>query len=363
MSGKKYLLAVQGEGRGHMTQAMSLYDMLIEQGHTVCAVIVGTSGRREIPQFFLDKIKTTIVRLPSPNFITDKKNKSINITKTLLHNFRELRIFRASLKRIDSLMKEHEPDVVINFFDLLIGLYYRYYKPEAKLICIAHQYIYLHSDFEFPNGRWLDRMAIKIYTRITASRASKKLALSFYNIHTPNDNVVIVPPLLRKEIFELSSKRKDYFLVYLVNNGYFEDIIEWHKENPEIEIHCFTDKPGELKMNYHYNSDRLFLHALDDKLFLEMMSEARGLASTAGFESVCEAMYLGKPVLMVPVQGHYEQFCNSRDGYKAGAGIFADNFDLSELVNLSATFKSPSKFYKEWVLNAKNRIYKEIINA
>lgn len=363
METKKYILAVQGEGRGHMTQAISMYEILVEQGHTVCAVIVGTSGRREIPQFFFDKIKSTIVKLPSPNFITDKKNKSINITKTVLHNFKELRIFKASLKRIDALMKEYEPDVVINFFDLLIGLYYKYYKPKPKLICIAHQYIYLHSDFEFPHGRMLDRVAIKFYTRITASRATKKLALSFYNIHTHNDEVIIVPPLLRKEIFELSSKQRDYFLVYLVNNGYYEDIIEWHKNNSNIEVHCFTDKPEALRLANPYQSDKLFLHALNDKLFLEMMSEAKGLASTAGFESVCEAMYLGKPVLMVPVQGHYEQYCNSRDGFKAGAGIFSDKFDLSKLVKLSSGFTTENKFYRDWVSNAKNRIYREISNA
>jgi uncharacterized protein (TIGR00661 family) len=363
METKKYILAVQGEGRGHMTQAISMYDMLIEQGHTVCAVVVGTSGRREIPQFFYDKIKAEIVKLPSPNFVTDKKNKSINITKTVVSSFKELRIYKASLKRIDALMKEHEPDVVINFFDLLIGLYFRFYKPKQKLICIAHQYIYLHSDFEFPSGRMMDRLVIKLFTRITASRASKKLALSFYNIHTINDEVIIVPPLLRKEIFELTSKQKEYFLVYLVNNGYYEDIIEWHKGNPETEVHCFTDQPEALRSANDYRSEKLFLHALNDKLFLEMMSGAKGLASTAGFESVCEAMYLGKPVLMVPVQGHYEQFCNSRDGYKAGAGIFSDKFDLSKLVNFSSTFNTENKFYKDWVLNAKNKIYREISNA
>lgn len=360
---KRYVLAVQGEGRGHMTQAISMYDMLIEQGHEVCAVIIGTSGRREIPSFFYEKVKTKIVPLPSPNFITDEKNKSINIPKTLIHNIKELRIYRASLKRIDHLIKEHNPDYVINFYDLLIGLYYRYYEPKAKLICIAHQYIYLHPDFEFPAGRFMDRLMIKFYTKLTAYKSSKNLALSFYNIHTRHEDVVIVPPLLRKEVFELSSKQNDFYLVYLVNNGYFEDLIEWHNYNQNIELHCFTDDPSKLIENYQFNKEKLFVHALNDKMFLEMMSEAKGLASTAGFESVCEAMYLGKPVLMVPVQGHYEQFCNSRDAYKAGAGVFADTFDLSELVNISAKFGTGNKFYKDWVLNAKNRIYSEISNA
>ncbi len=359
---KKFILAVQGEGRGHMTQALSMYDMLIENGHTVSAVLLGSSGSRDIPNFFFDKIKAPIIQLQSPNFVTDKQNKSINIARSVMHNVRKLRTFRKSLKAIDALIREHEPDVVINFFDLLIGLYYRFYKPKAKMICIAHQYIYFHPDFEFPDGRWLDKQAIKFYTRLTAKGSSKNLALSFYKIHTNNEDVTVVPPLLRKEIFDLEITKNDFYLVYLVNSGYFEEVLEWHKRNPATELHCFTDQPDKIYSDYTFNKTKLVVHAINDTLFLEMMSKARGLASTAGFESVCEAMYLGKPVLMVPIHGHYEQFCNSRDAYKAGAGIFSDRFDLSKLANFSTTFDGSNPWFKNWVANAKHRIYNEIIS-
>jgi uncharacterized protein (TIGR00661 family) len=360
---KKYILAVQGEGRGHMTQAMSMYDMLVEQGHTVCAVLLGSSGSRDIPAFFFEKIKAPIVQLQSPNFVTDKKNKSIHIGKSVIHNFKKLKTFRQSLKTIDSLVKQHEPDVIINFFDLLIGLYYRFYKPTTKMVCVAHQYIYFHPDFEFPEGRLVDKMAIKFFTRLTATGSSKNLALSFYKIHTNDEGVTIVPPLLRKEIFELEIRSDDFYLVYLVNNGYFEEVLEWHKNNPGTELHCFTDQPDRIHSSYSFDKTKLFVHAINDTLFLEMMSRARGLASSAGFESVCEAMYLGKPVLMVPIHGHYEQFCNSRDAYKAGAGIFSDNFDLGKLASFSTTFDGNNPWFKNWVANAKHRIYKEIISV
>jgi uncharacterized protein (TIGR00661 family) len=150
--------------------------------------------------------------------------------------------------------------------------------------------------------------------------------------------------------------------VYLVNNGYFEELLEWHKANSSIEIHCFTDQPEKIYLNYSFDKEKLFVHAINDTLFLEMMSRARGLASSAGFESVCEAMYLGKPVLMVPIHGHYEQFCNSRDAYKAGAGIFSDRFDLTKLANFSATFDGTNTWFKNWIVNAKHRIYNEIIS-
>jgi uncharacterized protein (TIGR00661 family) len=360
---KKYILAVQGEGRGHMTQALSMYDLLLEEGHTVSAVILGSSGNRQAPAFFFEKISCPVIQLKSPNFVCDKNNKSIQIVRSVTHNLAKLGTFRKSLKQIDAIIKEHQPDVVINFFDLLMGLYYRFYKPDIKLICIAHQYIYFHPDFEFPAGRWLDKVAVKFYTRLTAMGSSKNLGLSFYKIHTNNTEVVVVPPLLRKEVFHLQPRCDDFYLVYLVNSGYFEEVLAWHKENPQSEIHCFTDQSDLIRSRFVFDTTRLHVHAINDTLFLEMMSRSRGLASTAGFESVCEAMYLGKPVLMVPVQGHYEQFCNSRDAYKAGAGVFSDNFDLGKLANFSATFDGTNPWFKNWVANAKHRIYNEIISV
>ena len=49
-------------------------------------------------------------------------------------------------------------------------------------------------------------------------------------------------------------------------------------------------------------------------------------ATTAGLNLFGEAMYLGKPVLMVPA--HIEQDCNVHDAAMAGAGIVSDSFDL-----------------------------------
>ena len=48
----KYLFIVQGEGRGHMTQAISMRNILIGQGHEVVEILVGKSQLREIPRFF-----------------------------------------------------------------------------------------------------------------------------------------------------------------------------------------------------------------------------------------------------------------------------------------------------------------------
>ena len=45
----KFLFIVQGEGRGHFTQAITLEDMLLRNGHQVVEGLVGKSSSRTLP--------------------------------------------------------------------------------------------------------------------------------------------------------------------------------------------------------------------------------------------------------------------------------------------------------------------------
>ena len=90
-------------------------------------------------------------------------------------------------------------------------------------------------------------------------------------------------------------------------------------------------------------------HQIDDTAFLNQMAACKAYASTAGFEAICEAMYLGKPILMVPA--HIEQDCNAFDAVKSGAGISADDFDIGRLVSFAETFK-PNGGFRQWANNS-----------
>ena len=47
----KVLFIVQGEGRGHLTQAITLEEILRRNGHEVVEVLVGKSNTRRLPGF------------------------------------------------------------------------------------------------------------------------------------------------------------------------------------------------------------------------------------------------------------------------------------------------------------------------
>ena len=63
----KYLFVVQGEGRGHMTQAITLEKMLRKNGHEVVGIMVGTSATRKIPEFFLRAVSAPVSEYTSMN--------------------------------------------------------------------------------------------------------------------------------------------------------------------------------------------------------------------------------------------------------------------------------------------------------
>ena len=57
--------------------------------------------------------------------------------------------------------------------------------------------------------------------------------------------------------------------------------------------------------------------------FLEDLVTARGVVTGGGFSLLSEAVYLGKPVLSVPLRGQFEQLMNARYLEREGFGICA----------------------------------------
>lgn len=348
MAPLRFVFTVQGEGRGHLTQAIAAYELLTAQGHLVSAVLVGSSSRREIPAFVRRRINTPIHIFASPNFITDEQNKAIQVGKSIWHTLFHVSRYWKSMQFIRQIVAAEEPDILLNFFEPLTGLCNLLYRIPAPVVSIAHQYIYLHPQFRFPkDASQSDKWAIRTFTRITAIGSKSLLALSFYPLEQQRYNrIIICPPLLRKEISQIQTFAGNHILLYLVNAGYMQEVIEWHLQHPEVVLHCFTDSTG-VKGKWQY-SEHLHFHSLDDQKFLRFMANSKAVVTTAGFESVCEAMYMGKPVMMVPVAGHFEQWCNAHEGVKAGAGTFAFRFDLNVLLQYLPHHSSIQAPFCEW---------------
>jgi uncharacterized protein (TIGR00661 family) len=343
-----FLFIVQGEGRGHMTQAIAFGKLLETNGHRLVGVILGKSKRRAVPEFFEREISAPIYLIDSPNFETDGNQKKVSIQKTILKNSLKLKTFHKSLRAIDQIVEAKNPDVILNFYDLLGGLYNFIYRPKAKFWVIGHQYLIDHPSFQFAPNRPFDKFLFRLNTALTSLGADERLALSFLpQIRYANQNLRVVPPLLRPEVKLLDSKQGDFYLAYMVNPGYAEEVIYFAEANPHLQIKAYWDKKEAAETEFPLSN--LSFHRVHDKNFLQDMANCKGLVCTAGFESVCEAKYLGKPVMMIPVAGQYEQACNALDAEASGVGITSENFDFTKLESLQKKDAEASLLYKNWV--------------
>lgn len=343
----KFLFIIQGEGRGHLTQAIALSEMLQNKQHEVVGALVGSADEKTAPKFFSDNFKKPIIPFKSPCLVYCNKTKSLDIPKTVFSSILGIKKYFKSLQKIQSTINELSPDVIINFYDVLGGIHQFLFRPKVPMICVAHQYLLLHQDFVHPKKHWLDKFLVNTNTRITALGAAKKIALSFTPFaNDQQQGIFVAPPLLRSEIHSLETTREDYILAYVTQPSLADELIKWHSKNSRVKVHCFWDKPQNTEV-FKF-SRNLHFHRINAKKFLEMMQNCKGLATSAGFESVCEAMYFGKPTLMIPVPKHYEQACNALDAKRAGAGITETKFDLSNFINYIPHYQDISQDFQTW---------------
>ncbi len=352
----KYMFVVQGEGRGHLTQAITLKQMLEKNGHTVVSVMVGASKNRTLPDYFLSKINIKVQQFHSPNFLPAPKNKKPFFLASILYNILFIPVYIESIFSIRVQIKACKPDVIVNFYELLCGITIGIFNPGIPMVNIAHQYYLLTNNFKYNGKNNLQYKLLKIFSRFTAINSSKILALSFRREYDDlKNNVKIVPPLLRKEVLNAKPENGNYIHGYILNDGFYNELVDWSKVNASERLHFFWDKRNTTKVTVV--NDNLSLHTLDDKKFINYMAGAKAYATTAGFESVCEAMFLQKPVLMVP--SHIEQECNAIDAVKSGAGISSDKFDLNCLLKFIPNYKKVD-YFRSWVLSAEEYFMYEL---
>jgi uncharacterized protein (TIGR00661 family) len=352
----KYIFIVQGEGRGHLTQAIAMYNLLKGNGDEVVETLVGKNRRVELPAFFYEKMQPCpIATFESPHFLFSAKSKKSLLWKSVGYSLLRLPAYLRGVAFIRRRIAASGAERVVNFYEILTGLTYALYRPQKPCVCVAHQYLFLHSGFAFPPKSRLKIAALLLFTRLTALNACRLLALSFGEM--PREGRIhVIPPLLRREATQQATRSEGYILGYVLNAGLAEEVRAWHRRNPGIPLHFFWSKKGaphELR-----EDETLVFHQLNDASFLNYMARCSAYAATGGFESICEAMYLQKPVLMVPM--HIEQECNAFDAASAGAGVAAPAFDLTRLVAYLPAYK-PNPDFAAWVDRA-NRMVAEALN-
>jgi uncharacterized protein (TIGR00661 family) len=275
----KILYAIQGTGNGHLSRARDIIPLLQNK----CEVDILVSGYQ------------TDVELPFPikyrtnglSFIFGKKG-GVDLWNTYI---------KANSKRLLKEIKKlpvKEYDFVINDFEPVSA--WACYLKKVPCIALSHQSAVLDKNAPKPKKRDLfGKFILKNYAPSSVK----------YGLHFSRYSKNIFTPVIRKEIREIEKSDKGHYTVYLP--AYEENkLIRILKEIPDVRWQVFSKRTNSPTIY-----DNVEIHPITNGEFIQSMASSRGVLCGAGFETPAEAMFLGKKLMVIPMNNQYEQQCNA----------------------------------------------------
>ncbi len=275
----KVLYALQGTGNGHLSRATEIIPLLRKK----CETDILVSGTQVDLQLPFD-IK---YRLKGLSFIFGKKG-GVDIWNTYVE---------ANAKSVRKEIKElpvEEYDFVINDFEPISG--WSCYSKKVPCIALSHQSAILDKNAPKPkNADLFGKFILKNYAPYS-TQIGFHFARYSKNIYTP---------VIRKEIRELKPTDKGHYTVYLPA---YDDkqLIPHLKKFEHVRWQVFSKHNSKVIIDKDIE-----IYPISNEGFIESMATSSGILCGAGFETPAEAMYLGKKLLVVPMENQYEQQCNA----------------------------------------------------
>ena len=184
------------------------------------------------------------------------------------------------------------------------------------------------------------RILLRMHTRMIMKSCDRVLALSFRK-EQGSDAIRVVPPLVRREFREMEYTRGDSYLVYLLQEGFFYDLVQLARSTPGFQADLFTALTPAIEI-----PEGIRIHSYDAKKFSTLMASCKGLITTAGFDSAAEAACHGIPLAVIPSHNHFEQKCNGRDITLKGIGVSVSRIDQGILEQMRSF---DNQKYMAWV--------------
>lgn len=332
-------IIIQGEGRGHFSQALTAMSIMKKSDIEVARVYIGKSFFRKTPSYFYQSLDVPQVSFFSPNFLPSPDKKGIQVFFSLFLNLILAPVYLVEITRIGWLMISDKSSLLLNFYDPIGGLACKYWKNRAKKIVLSHHFYLSHPDFFHPHGFGSSYSWLMWMNRIMSKTADKHLALSF----RPGKSfgkLELIPPLIGERIKKKECHPGERDLCYFLNPGFDEEIIEYYRHRPLLKADIFTDTDIGKEI-----PDNVKIYPTSRENFLDAMTQCKRIICTAGFDTVAEAFYLGIPVFLIPSSNHYEQYCNALDASRTGMA-----FQLESLTDLDELQFEPLKntTYRNW---------------
>lgn len=308
MSSLKILYGVNGEGLGHATRSQVVIESLLHR-HDVRVVASGAAFR-----FLRDRLPR-VDEIFGPSFAMEEGE--IRRWATVRHNLagapREL---PATVRHWLGVVAAWRPDVVVCDFEPLSGIYARSAHVPLVSVDNIHMIDRCRHDAAIIGAEHEDYALARAVTRAMVPTAGDYVIPTFFRPPLARGRTTLVPPILRPEVVAAEPGKGEHLLVY--SNGSTALLDALRATGLPCRVYGMRDGPEAGT-----SDGAISFRPRSAGGFLADLCTARAVITGGGFSLLSEAVFLGKPVLALPLHGQFEQLMNARYLEREGYGACA----------------------------------------
>ncbi|MHB8123073.1 MAG: glycosyltransferase family protein [Desulfuromonadaceae bacterium] len=314
---------VMGDARGHVSRALAIAQ---EMPHHEFLFIGG--GKVRILKEHGYQVEEV------PIFPTIIRNNRVDFQATVAHAIVGLVSTGPTIKRVSALIKEFDPHLILNDYESVTLQAAKFLQRPC--VSLDNQHLLTHCHYYPPPGHFLNRFLTRFFIKHFFSFASLYLITSFHAF-PPLDRTKteVFPPLIKPKLREYQPSESDHVLVYSRGNSFYDLIKMLRKSKRKFVIYGLGERPP---------TENLFFKKISEEDFLADLASCRYVIGNGGHSLISEALYLGKPILCLPIHFFYEQLFNAHFLAQAGFGQYF--LDISKPENLTDSFEEHLDHYR-----------------
>jgi uncharacterized protein (TIGR00661 family) len=285
----KILYAIQGTGNGHISRAREIVPLLQQYGE-LDLLVSGTEAEVTLAQ----PLK---YRFHGISFVFGTNG---GVDKWATYKIMNLPQMWRDMHSLP--LKDY--DLIINDFEPVSAWACKLQKVPS--VSLSHQCSFVspqtprppHSRWNY--GEWL----LKNYSPTT----------HHVGFHFERYADFVHTPVIRSEIRNLQTTNLGHYTVYLP--AYDDKKLAKYLNQTDVHWHIFSKR-----QKVAYTDGNVQVIPVNNEGFNISLASCDGLLTGGGFEGPAEALFLQKKVMMIPMQGQYEQQCNALAASKMGVPV------------------------------------------
>jgi uncharacterized protein (TIGR00661 family) len=304
---------VVGEGMGHATRSRVVLTHLLAQGHTAKIVVSGRAFGY-LQRYFPDVEEIHGLRIVYEDNAVSRHRTVWDFLKALPRNVAD------NFDKYEAIADGFNPDVVISDFESFAYFFAK--RRQKPVLSIDNMQIInrcQHEEDLIPEDLRASFGLTKTIVKSKLPFCDHYFITSFFFPPLRKERTSLYPPILRDEMLaaRATAARGDHVVVYQTSDSYKDLVPTLGRMGGEFRVYGLLrgDAPEE-------DVGKVRLRRFSETGFVDDLKTCRAVIAGGGYSLMGEAVYLGKPMLSVPVGKQFEQTLNALYLQKLGYGEY-----------------------------------------